>query len=254
MDAFTLLPEEERTIKILDDGFVKLVDVMPRYCPEGRTPEYRIVETARVSTGAGLKSVKEDEGLIRYLYKNKHTSPFEMVKFTFYIRCPLFVRTHLIRHRMSNINEYSQRYTEVIDDAFFRPSSIHEGLRTQDKGNHQSSNVPTTPFPDETIELVKEIEGDIENIFKKYHQLIKLGVAREVARFCLPQATYTELFYTMDLNNLLKFLALRRDIKHSQYETYVIADAMFNLIKPFVPTVIKAFEDFTLTGMTLSGK
>lgn len=234
IDCFTLLPTTE--IKCLDDGFVKLVDAMPRLVPEGRTVESAIVKSARVSYGQGLKSKEEDDRLVRYLIKNAHTSPLESVKFTFHVRAPTFVAVHLIRHRMSNINMFSQRYAEIKDDSYCHPSRMESGIRMQSKTNKQVGDIVAT---DETaIALVKETEELLDKVIGNYHKMIELGIAKEVARFCLPQATYTELYYTMDLNNLLKFWKLRDD-SHTQYETRVIAHAMKELVRPLLPIVFE---------------
>lgn len=258
VDAFTLLPKTQ--IKCLDDGFVRLVDCMPRMALKDRNNiEYAIVECARISYGMSIKTPQLDANLVRYLYKNAHTSPFEAVKFKFHIRCPLFVRTHLIRHRTANLNEYSLRYAEIKDSNFYRPSQMTEedvpggGIRIQSKVNKQGS---TDINDEQTKENIKnkfiEIETQLEKVYDLYSDLIKMGVAREVARFCLPNAQYTELYYTMDLNNFLKFITLRADVDHAQPETVVYARAMLELVKPLIPTVLEIFNNTTIEGMKLS--
>jgi len=230
-----------KSIEVLDHGNVRLVDVMPRIVPVDRTCECSIVQSARVSTGRGLKNHEDDKKLIRYLYLHQHTSPFESVKFTFHIRAPIAVRTHFIRHRTANVNEFSQRYAPLDtvstkDDWFYKPS---RSLRSQSVVNKQGSGGQLTD--DETVELAEEGERLCEQIYNVYEALLKKGVAREVARMYLPLATYTEFYFTMDLHNLLKFLYLRDDI-HTQEETRVFASAMRELITPLVPTVIDVFE------------
>jgi len=236
VDCLTLLPAT--TTYCLDDGFVRLVDVMPRLVPQGRTIESAIVRSARVSFGQGLKTPEEDARLVRYLIKNSHTSPLESVKFSFHIRCPLFVAVHLIRHRTANVNMFSQRYAES-DDSYMHPSQIEKGIRAPSKTNKQAGDTEITNG--EVIRLIEDTEALLDQIFVNYHKLLEAGVAKEVARFCLPQATYTELYYTMDLNNLLKFLRLRDDT-HTQHETRVFAHAMKELIRPLLPVVFAETE------------
>lgn len=258
------------SIPVLDDGHVQLIDWMPRVVPKGRTPEVAIVQSARVSTGAGIKSPKEDAALINRLYRCRHTSPFESVKFTFRIRAPMFVRTHFIRHRMANINEFSQRYAEIDDDSFYRPSRCPEQwltdgkLRTQSTINKQASSTGDAddmvdvgcgemrPRKDEIMGLFQMAENFCDELFGCYHELIKLGVPRELARFCLPNSTYTDFYFTMDLNNLLKFLALRNDPAHAQSETVLFAQAMETLITPLIPTVMATFLRWNRNALVLS--
>lgn len=253
-DVLSLLPK--RNIECLDDGFVRLVDCMPRLCPVGRTCEFAVVRAARVSYGLGLKTIAEDDRLIRYLIRHRHTSPLEQVKFTFHLRCPRFVAVHMLKHRTANINEFSQRYSEIEDDAFYHPTASMDngpsggGVRYKSEKNKQSS---VGGFSDSTATgKFRETEESLRLIFGKYHAMIKDGVAPECARFCLPNATYTEMYFTLDLSNLLKFFSLRMD-KGAQAETTVFATAMFNLIKPLVPVVIDVFEDTSLNSIILSG-
>jgi thymidylate synthase (FAD) len=230
-----------KSINVLDHGRVQLIDVMPRIVPLERTCEYSIVQSARVSTGRGLKSIDEDNRLIRYLYLHQHTSPFESVKFTFHIRAPIAVRTHFIRHRTANVNEFSQRYapleTVSNDENWFYKAS--NSLRSQSVVNKQGSGGELND--DETVKIAQEGERLCNDLLKVYENLLQHGVAREVARMYLPLSTYTEFYFTMDLHNLLKFLWLRDD-KHTQEETRVFATAMRQLITPLVPNVIEVFE------------
>jgi len=249
MDAFTLLETTE--IKCLDHGFVKLVDCMPRLIPQGTNCESAIVKSARVSTGTGLKTPLEDSRLVRYLYNNYHSSPFESVKFSFHIRAPIAVRTHFIRHRTANVNEFSQRYAPLnkistTDNVYYRPS---KNLRKQGTINKQSSE--KAEFSNEVVEVAEKCEKLCDEIYKLYERLLELGVSREVARFYLPSMTYTEFFFTMDLNNLLKFLMLRND-PHTQEETRVFAEAIENLVKPLVPNVICCLQS-NKEGIRFSG-
>lgn len=235
VDCFTRLERTE--LPVLDDGFVRLIDAMPRLVPEGRDCGAAIVRSARVSYGLGLKTPEEDERLLAYLVKNQHTSPLESVKFTFHIRCPLFVAVHLLRHRTANVNMFSARYAEVKDDAYFHPDAVLDGIRLQSKTNKQLG-VAAPVIAAEVRTKFQELNGLLDQVFVKYHELLDLGVAREVARYALPEATYTELYYTMDLNNLVKFFRLRCDRAHAQLETVLFAEAMWHLVAPLVPTVL----------------
>lgn len=256
IDAFTLLTE--KTKKCLDDGFVTLVDSFPRLVPhlpgeaDPRTLEFRIVESARLSTGAGLKSLSADESLLRYLFRHRHTSPFESVKFTFHLRLPKFVRTHFIRHRMANVNEFSQRYAEVKDDSYYHPSKMSEMWedRRQSSVNKQGSE--SAPIDTEAVKKkLEETEDLLDQLYVKYHDLLQLGVPRELARFGLPDACYTEMYWTIDLHNLVHFLQLRMDRKHAQMETAVYAEAIYELVESLVPIVMEMMIE-RMDGMTLT--
>ncbi len=246
-DYLALHPPQE--YKCLDDGFVRLVDMMPRMVPIGRTPDFSIVRNARVSIGLGLKDVEKDRALLRYLYLNQHSTPFESVIFTFHLRLPRFVATHFHRHRTSSINEFSQRYAKVKEDAFFHPSAVPGSLRKQNKINQQSSSGEVT---DPTVKiLVEKMEQKIEDIFKDYQSLLNLGVSKEVARSFLPLSTYTEMYFTINLRNLLHLLELRYD-QHTQKETRDYAEAIYKILEQTVPETIKLFNEFTRNGMHLS--
>jgi thymidylate synthase (FAD) len=225
-------------VKVYNDGFVRLVEVTPAVCPKGRTPEFAIVRSARVSFGNGLKSQKDDIKLIEYLIKNKHTSPLESVQFTFHLRIPNFVAIHLLRHRTAKLNMFSQRYAEIKDDSYYKPREEKNGIRLQDKKNKQGSIVTDEKELEQVETIFKEIDENLDNVIQGYHLLIKKGVAKEVARYCLPTATYTELYYTLDLNNFIKFISLRND-SHAQYETQLCAKAMLELTRPYIPNVLK---------------
>jgi len=227
---------------------------MPRLAPTERTAEYAIVQSARISYNLGLKSVDEDNNLVKYLIRNSHTSPLENVKFTFHIKCPKFVTIQFLRHRCSNVNEFSQRYAELPKDEYY--SLLNQcddivSIRGNNKTNKQGSDKLR-----ENEDVIKEEIGNMEKlmsqVFEGYHKLIKLGLAKELSRNYLPMGTYTEMYYTMDLNNLLKFLKLRLD-NHAQAEISVYAEAMLKLITPIVPVVIEIFKD-QLTGTFLCGK
>lgn len=236
VDCLSTLPTD--MVKWDQGGFVRLVDAMPRLVPVGRTPEFAVVRSARVSYGLGLKSIEEDKKLLRYLIKNQHTSPLESVKFTFHIRAPLFVAVHFLRHRTANINMFSARYAEVPgEDNYYHISQ--NPLRLQSKTNKQAGDVVSDDSA--LLEAVKETEDLLDKVFSQYHKLVDLGLAKELARFCLPEARYTEFYFTMDLNNLLKFLRLRDD-SHAQLETQIYARAMKDLIRPLLPTVFEVCE------------
>jgi thymidylate synthase (FAD) len=232
---FSIMPEP---IPLYNEGFVRLVRLTPDICPEGRGADFAIVQCARVSYGQGLKSKEADDKLVRYLITNRHTSPLESVQFTFHLRLPMFVAIHLLRHRTAKVNMFSQRYAEIDEkEEFFCPSKECKGIRMQDEINKQGSVLREQ---DEKVNtLVKETENMLSKIKENYHTLIDNGVAKEVARFALPMSTYTEMYYTLDLNNFIKFISLRND-PHAQYETQLCAKAMLQLVKPYIPTVIEA--------------
>lgn len=253
-----LLLQADTTRKCLDDGFVRLIDVMPRLVPEGYTPEFAIVQSARVSYGLGLKTPKEDNALIRYLVRNRHTSPLESVKFRFHIRAPRAIVTQILRHRTGSYNEFSQRYAEVPEGAFYRPSSltgteqgapVGGGSRLQSSTNKQGSE--SGEVSEQIRTEMGRIEGLLDEVFKGYTQLVHLGLAKEIARFYLPLGTYSELYMTMDLHNLLKFLELRAD-SHAQAEIVVYAKAIIDLIRPLVPVTLETFWATNVEGVRLS--
>lgn len=229
------------TVNVLDHGSVELIDVMPYVLDSSNSVEYAIASAARVSHGKDslIKSFEENARLIKYLLNNEHTSPLEQVEFKFRIKCPLFVARQILRHRTANVNEISQRYTEV-EDLYYHPSFNSTGVRLQSKSNRQAS----IPFPEddprhsEALNKLKEAEAHLDKTYVLYHELIKLGVAKEVARGFLPTAQYTEFFFKLDLNNLIRFIRLRR-ASDAQWETQQIALAIEKLIAPVVPTVME---------------
>ena len=261
-DAFDLFPKitEEsydggNFVECLDKGYVELVDCSPRMIPKDRTLEFAIVRAARTSFGLGLKSKKEDDALVHYLITNSHTSPLEFVDFTFHIKCPKFVAIQLLRHRTAKINEFSQRYAEVEEDDFFYPSAPDmeiQGIRLANKEGNKQGSTSSEKVDDKIKDLISEAEGNCQIMFGNYHDLIQLGVAKEVSRFCLPMATYTKLYYKMDLNNLFKFLKLRMDRDHAQAEIVVYADAMFKLIQHLVPVACQSFINTHLESVNLT--
>ena len=243
--VYDILNGKERKVECYNgQGDVTLIDCYPRLCPEGRTLDFAAVRSARVSYGSGLKSVKADEGLVRYLIQNRHTSPLEFAGFTFKVTCPLFVARQIMRHRTTSINEISARYT-VLPNTIFKVTK--EGLRMNIVENKQSSAGQIgDEKAEEALALFKKVE---ETSYESYEKLLKLGVAREVARSVLPVGIFTEFYITMNLNNFLKFLSLRLP-EDCQKETREVAEAMFCLAQPLSPVVFNTFRD-GLEGMFL---
>lgn len=233
-------------IPVHDHGFVALVDSMPRLVPEDQTADSAIVQAARVSYGAGTKKVNEDRGLIRYLLRHRHTTPFEMVEFKFHIAMPIFVARQWIRHRTANVNEYSARYS-IVPDRFYRPSieNVRKQSTTNRQGGDESIEVGTA---EEFLRLLE----DSEALYERYLSLTEKGVAREIARAALPVSVFTEWYWKCDLHNILHFLSLRMD-EHAQIEIRDYATAMYDLIKGIVPLTCEAFEDYRINAMQLTG-
>jgi thymidylate synthase (FAD) len=232
-------------VKVHDHGLVALVDVMPRFAPAGKTADFAIVQAARVSYGEGTKKVNEDRGLIRYLARHRHTTPFEMVEFKFHHVMPIFVARQWIRHRTANVNEYSARYS-VVRDRFYHPSL--ENVRKQSASNRQGGDERMDPV---TAKEFLDYLDDIERGYAKYEQFLEKGVAREIARIALPASVYTEWYWKIDLHNLFHFLSLRMD-EHAQQEIRDYAEAMFALVQPVVPIAAEAFLDYNLGALHLS--
>ncbi len=237
--------DARREIKVHDHGLVALVDVMPRLVPEGKTADFAIVQAARVSYGAGTKQVNEDRGLIRYLARHRHTTPYEMVEFKFHHVMPIFVARQWIRHRTANVNEYSARYS-VVKDRFYRPSD--DNIRKQSLTNKQGG---TEPIDNATAEQFLSYLDQSERLYGEYERLLEKGVAREQARIGLPISCYTEWYWKIDLHNLFHFLSLRMD-SHAQQEIRDYATAMYELIRPLVPIAAEAFVDYNLESLHLT--
>jgi thymidylate synthase (FAD) len=232
-------------IKVHDHGFVSLVDCMPRMVPEGKTGDFAIVQAARVSYGQGTKQVSEDRGLVRYLMRHRHSTPFEMVEFKFHIAMPIFIARQWIRHRTANVNEYSARYS-IMPDRFYRPSP--ELVRKQSTSNRQGGDEPIDAgTAEEFLILLEKAEAH----YQEYLQLTEKGVARELARTALPVSVYTEWYWKCDLHNIFHFLSLRMD-PHAQREIQDYARAMYDTLKPIVPQACEAFEDYRLEAMHLT--
>lgn len=227
----------EGAIKVLDKGFVRLVDVMGN--------DTSIVQSARVSYGQGTKQVSEDRALIRYLMRNEHTSPLEMVEFKFHCRMPIFVARQWIRHRTASVNEVSGRYSEM-QDMFYVPSpdKVTKQSTVNKQGGSQelveNSNFYSIRFNTEQ-----------NNCYKDYQDALKSGMRKELARINLPLSLYTELYWKIDLKNLLHFLKLRLD-SHAQYEIQVYGQAMAEIVKNICPITWEAFEDYVLNSVNLT--
>ena len=227
----------EGAIKVLDKGFVRLVDVMG--------DDSSIVQSARVSYGKGTKSVSEDEGLIRYLMRHQHTTPFEMVEFKFHCRMPIFVARQWIRHRTANVNELSGRYSEM-PDWFYEPAP--ELCTTQSAQNRQGG---TGERVENAAAIAQSFKKTQEEAYEQYESYLAGNMRRELARVNLPVSLYTEWYWKIDLHNLLHFLQLRLDT-HAQYEIRVFAEAMAEIVKGQVPLAWKAFEDYSLQSIKLT--
>lgn len=220
-------------VPCLDKGFVRLVDVMGS--------DAAIVQAARVSYGSGTKQVHEDRGLIRYLLRHLHTTPFEMVEFKFHVKLPIFVARQWIRHRTANVNEYSGRYSEMKDE-FYVPELSQ--VRPQSTSNKQGRS-DAALSPNEALEITQGMRVSQEQQYAEYEALLEKGLAREIARINLPVSNYTEWYWKIDLHNLFHFLRLRMD-SHAQYEIQVYANALAHIAKRIVPFAWEAFEDYVL--------
>ena len=232
----TQVPEE--AIKCLDKGFVRLVDSMGG--------DDAIVQAARVSYGQGTSKVSQDRGLIRYLMRHRHTTPFEMVEFKFHCKMPIFVARQWVRHRTANINEYSLRYSEARDEFYF-PDPEHIQFQSALNKQGRSGEVPLE-LKQKVLDYFKEIS---ERSFTMYQELNEAGIARELARSLLPVNIYTEWYWKNDLHNLLHFIGLRSD-SHAQYEIRVYSDAMAVSVKAVAPFAWEAYQDYVVHGMRFS--
>ncbi len=232
-------------VRVHEHGFISLIDAMPRVVPVGQSADAAIVQAARVSYGQGTKKVSEDRGLIRYLLRHRHTTPFEMIEFKFHVAMPIFIARQWIRHRTANVNEYSARYS-VVPDRFYHPTA--ENVRKQSMTNRQGGEEPIDAG---TAEDFLAYLDHAEAHYGEYEKLLEKGVSRELARIGLPLSVYTEWYWKCDLHNILHFLSLRMDA-HAQQEIRDYASAMFALIRPIVPIVAEAFEDYRLHAMQLT--
>lgn len=229
-------------IPVLDHGFIRVVDYMG--------DDAAICQAARVSYGKGTKSVQNDEGLIRYLMRHWHSTPFEMCEVKLHVKLPVFVARQWIRHRTANVNEYSARYS-ILDREFYIPAPEH--IAAQSVVNNQGRGEALTGA--EAARVLDILKTDSERSYDNYQAMIsddgQRGLARELARMNLPANIYTQWYWKVDLHNLLHFLRLRADA-HAQYEIRVYADAICSVVADWVPFAYVAFEDYRLGGATLS--
>ncbi|AIB12152.1 FAD-dependent thymidylate synthase [Azospirillum argentinense] len=237
-------------IEVLDHGFVRVVDYMG--------DDSAVVQAARVSYGKGTKKVTEDAGLIKYLMRHRHSTPFEMCEIKFHVKLPIFVARQWIRHRTANVNEYSARYS-ILDREFYIPTP--ENLGAQAVVNRQGRG--DVLQGDEAAAVMKLLRDDSETVYAHYEEMLnqredgttieegRQGLARELARMNLTLNYYTQWYWKVDLHNLLHFLSLRAD-PHAQYEIRVYAEAMLDVVKRWVPAVFDAFSEYRLGGTHMS--
>ena len=227
---------------VLDHGFVRVIDYMG--------DDAAICQAARVSYGKGTKSVQNDEGLIRYLMRHWHSTPFEMCEIKLHVKLPVFVARQWIRHRTANVNEYSARYS-ILDREFYIPAPEH--IAAQSVVNNQGRGETLTG--DEAARVLEILKADSARAYDNYESMIsqdgQQGLARELARMNLPANIYTQWYWKVDLHNLLHFLRLRADA-HAQYEIRVYADEICKIVADWVPFAYSAFEDYRMGGATLS--
>ena len=238
-------------LPVLDHGFVRVIDYMG--------DDSAIVQAARVSYGRGTKRVSEDAGLIRYLMRHRHSTPFEMCEIKYHVKLPIFVARQWIRHRTANVNEYSARYS-ILDREFYLPAPEH--LAAQSAANRQGRGAVLDGT--EAARVMDLLRTDATRTYDHYVEMLneggpdtprdpgRQGLARELARMNLTLNTYTQWYWKIDLHNLLHFLSLRAD-PHAQYEIRAYADAMQDSVRAWVPTAYQAFLDYRLGAVTLSG-
>ena len=242
--ARIVTPEAEalidRELKVLDKGFVRLVDYLGG--------DGRIVQSARVSYGEGTKTVREDRALIDYLIRHLHTSPFEQVILTFHVKMPIFVARQWIRHRTARMNEISGRYS-VMRDEFYLPKP--DEVRHQSKSNRQGSEAGSVPA-EMSAKVIELLQRDQRETYKNYETMIEDDIARELARINLPLSLYTEFYWQIDLHNLFHFMRLRMD-SHAQYEIRVYGEQLAVCARAVAPMAYEAFEDHILNAKRFSG-
>ena len=229
-----------KEFKCLNHGFVRLVDYMGG--------DDRVVQAARVSYGKGTKTVSQDKDLIDYLYRNRHTSPFEHVLTEWHCKMPIFVARQWVRHRTARLNEVSGRYS-VMKDEFYIPDV--DEIRKQSKDNKQARGEELSLNEQEEV-LDIFLQGQ-EKDSEDYHNLLDKGVAKELARINLPLSLYTEWYWNIDLHNLFHFLGLRMH-SHAQKEIRVYANQMFEITKKLAPMSADAFQKYSLESLSLSNK
>ena len=228
--------------EVLDHGFVRVIDYMG--------DDAAICQAARVSYGKGTKSVQNDEGLIRYLMRHWHSTPFEMCEIKLHVKLPVFVARQWIRHRTANVNEYSARYS-ILDREFYIPA--RENIAAQSVVNNQGRGALLED--EEAARVLEILKADSARAYDNYQAMIsqdgQQGLARELARMNLPANIYTQWYWKVDLHNLFHFLRLRAD-PHAQYEIRVYAEAIAAVVADWVPAAYGAFEDYRMGGATLS--
>jgi len=239
-------------IPILDYGFVRVVDYMGN--------DTSIVQAARVSYGKGTKKVSTDSGLIKYLMRHWHSTPFEMCEIKYHVKLPIFIARQWIRHRTANVNEYSARYS-ILDKEFYLPAPEH--LAAQSQNNRQGRG--DILEGDQAKKVLELLKGDAEQTYNNYETMLNerydgsvinedgVGLARELARMNLTLNTYTQWYWKTDLLNLMNFLRLRAD-SHAQYEIRAYADVMLDTVKKWVPITYEAFMDYRVGGTEVSAK
>jgi thymidylate synthase (FAD) len=236
-------------VPVLDHGFIRVIDYMG--------DDSAIVQAARVSYGRGTKRVQEDAGLIRYLMRHRHSTPFEMCEIKLHVKLPIFVARQWIRHRTANVNEYSARYS-ILDRAFYIPAP--EQLAAQSANNRQGRGAVLAGA--EAEHVLRLLREDAERCYAHYADMLnegehagpdRQGLARELARMNLTLNTYTQWYWKTDLHNLFHFLSLRADA-HAQYEIRAYADALLAVTARWVPVATQAFRDYRLDAVTLSAQ
>ncbi len=239
-------------IPVLDHGFVRVIDYMG--------DDAAIVQAARVSYGRGTRAANEDRGLIRYLMRHRHSTPFEMCEIKYHVKLPIFVARQWIRHRTANVNEYSARYS-ILDREFYIPRPEH--LAAQSSSNRQGRGEVLDG--EEAARVLHLLRGDAAQTHDHYAEMLnegadgealapsRQGLARELARMNLTLNTYTQWYWKADLQNLLHFLALRAD-SHAQYEIRAYAEAMLRTVAAWVPMAFEAFRDYRMGAVTLSAQ
>ena len=229
---------------VLDHGFIRVIDYMG--------DDAAITQAARVSYGKGTKSVQNDEGLIRYLMRHWHSTPFEMCEIKLHVKLPVFVARQWIRHRTANVNEYSARYS-ILDREFYIPAPEH--VNAQSVVNNQGRGGVLEGA--EAARVLEILKADSARCYDNYEAMIsddgQEGLARELARMNLPANIYTQWYWKVDLHNLFHFLRLRADA-HAQYEIRVYAEEMCKVVADWVPFAYKAFEDYRLGAVSLSAQ
>ena len=241
-----------KPLPVLDHGFVRIIDYMG--------DDAAIVQAARVSYGKGTTKVSDDAGLLNYLLRHRHSTPFEMCEIKYHIKLPIFIARQWIRHRTANVNEYSARYS-VLDREFYIPDQVN--LATQSQSNRQGRGEVLEGK--EAVAVLDLLRDDAENNYNHYVEMLnedesghiidesRDGLSRELARMNLTLNTYTQWYWKIDLHNLLHFLSLRAD-EHAQYEIRVYAEAIMETVKRWCPITYDAFIDHRINSVTLSGK